>query len=177
MVAAGDAYLPLPDWRNNDNVARCSDFMGLPINGDVVSGTWHNMTPAEWADSVGHYLGIDQQRVRVYMLAAMSDILFPDGNSTSAPLNYVFNLINFEHLSWGSAVLAHVYRNLCRTAENTDQSGINGAMLLVQQWLYVRIPSLAPNLRHDIDFTSNTPLNGPYVCLASIWTDYAPTTR
>ncbi|XP_071694971.1 serine/threonine-protein phosphatase 7 long form homolog [Rutidosis leptorrhynchoides] len=166
---------------------------GLPINGDVVSGVWNNMTPDPWSDFAGQYLGIDvppskiksghilisascaklnepvsgtdrshQQRASIYFLAGLSSFLFPDGNSTSAPLNYVHHLIKFESLRWGSAVLAHVYRNLCCTAEKTDQSGINGAMLLVQHWLYERIPSLAPRLLHDIVLTSNAPLDGPY---------------
>ncbi|XP_071708260.1 serine/threonine-protein phosphatase 7 long form homolog [Rutidosis leptorrhynchoides] len=151
------------------------------------------MTPDQWSDFDGQYLGIDvppikiksehilisalcaelnepvgetdrshQQRARVYLLAALSSFLFPDGNSTSSPLNYVRHLINFERLSWGSTVLAHVYRNFCCTAEKTDQSGINGAMLLVQHWLYERIPSLVPRLLHDIVLTSNAPLDGPY---------------
>ncbi|XP_071699525.1 serine/threonine-protein phosphatase 7 long form homolog [Rutidosis leptorrhynchoides] len=138
---------------------------GLPINGNGVSGVWHNKTPDQWSYFAGQYLGIDippnkiksghilisalcaelnervgetdrthQQRARVYLLAALSSFLFPDGNSTSAPLNYVYHLINFECLSWGSAVLAYVYRNLCCTAEKTDQTGINGVMLLVQHW-------------------------------------------
>ncbi|XP_071708756.1 serine/threonine-protein phosphatase 7 long form homolog [Rutidosis leptorrhynchoides] len=166
---------------------------GLPINGDVALGVWHSLTPDQWSDFAGQYLGIDvhpnniksghilisalcaelnepigetershQQRARVYLLAALSSFLFPDCNSTSALLNYVQNLINFERLSWGIAVLAHVYRNLCCTAEKTDQSGINGAMLLVQHWVYARIPSLAPRLLNNIVLTSNDTLKGPY---------------
>ncbi|XP_071687008.1 serine/threonine-protein phosphatase 7 long form homolog [Rutidosis leptorrhynchoides] len=166
---------------------------GLPINGDVVLGVWHNKTPDQWSDFAGQYLRIDvpptkiksghilisalyaklnepvgdtirshQQWARVYLLAALSSFLFPGSNSTSAPLNYVYHLIDFERLSWGSAVLAHVYRNLCCTAEKTDQSDMNVAMLLVQHYLYERIPSLAPRLLRDIVLTSNALLNGPY---------------
>ncbi|XP_071726876.1 serine/threonine-protein phosphatase 7 long form homolog [Rutidosis leptorrhynchoides] len=179
--------------RSNNTLQDVQILWGLPINGDVVSGVWHSLTPDQWSDFAGQYLGIDvhpnniksghilisalcaelnepigetershQQRARVYLLDALSSFLFPDGNSTSAPLNYVQNLINFERLSWGSAVLAHVYRNLYCTSEKTDQSGINGAMLLVQHWVYARIPSLAPRLLNDIVLTSNDTLKGPY---------------
>ncbi|XP_071694849.1 serine/threonine-protein phosphatase 7 long form homolog [Rutidosis leptorrhynchoides] len=76
-----------------------------------------------------------QQRARVYMLALLRGVLFPNANSTSVTLRFMYNLLDFSpnaRLSWGSAVLEQVYRNLCRSAKNKDNKGINGAMLLVQ---------------------------------------------
>ncbi|XP_071728485.1 serine/threonine-protein phosphatase 7 long form homolog [Rutidosis leptorrhynchoides] len=98
---------------------------------------------------VGH-----QQRARVYMLAMMGGLLCSDSSSHDVPLSYIYHLLDLSpaapRLSWGSAVLAHVYRNLCRTAQVPNAKGINGAMLLVQHWAYARIPTRAPQLVSDI---------------------------
>ncbi|XP_071740711.1 serine/threonine-protein phosphatase 7 long form homolog [Rutidosis leptorrhynchoides] len=80
-----------------------------------------------------------QQRARVYMLALMGGVLFSDANAHDVPLNYIWNIIDLSpkpRLSWGSAVLAHLYRNLCRAAQSEDAKGINGAKLLLQHWAY-----------------------------------------
>ncbi|XP_071695568.1 serine/threonine-protein phosphatase 7 long form homolog [Rutidosis leptorrhynchoides] len=94
-----------------------------------------------------------QQRARVYMLALMGGVLFSYANAHDVPLNYIWNIIDLSpepRLSWGSAVLAHLYRNLCRAAQSEDAKSINGATLLLQHWAYERIQTLAPKLRHDV---------------------------
>ncbi|XP_071704290.1 serine/threonine-protein phosphatase 7 long form homolog [Rutidosis leptorrhynchoides] len=113
-----------------------------------------------------------QQRARVYMLALMGGVLFSDANAHDFPLNYIWNIIDLSpepRLSWGSAVLAHLYRNLCRAAQSEDAKGINGVSLLLQHWAYERIQTLAPKLRHDVllepplpNGMGQPPIEGPY---------------
>ncbi|XP_071704574.1 serine/threonine-protein phosphatase 7 long form homolog [Rutidosis leptorrhynchoides] len=127
----------------------------LSIDGDVFSGIWYETNDSDWIPFVETYLGISrqaignrgicrgrilisvlitelneevgdtieshQQRARVYILAMMGGILFSDANA-----------------------------NLCKAATNYEAKAINGSLLLVQQWVYERIPSLAPILRTDV---------------------------
>ncbi|KAF1891112.1 hypothetical protein Lal_00001251 [Lupinus albus] len=50
--------------------------------------------------------------------------------------------------SWGSTVLACLYRGLCCAAIFKDQKEVGGCLLLLQSWAYDHIPILAPRL-HD----------------------------
>ncbi|XP_071704060.1 serine/threonine-protein phosphatase 7 long form homolog [Rutidosis leptorrhynchoides] len=175
-------------WEATITLQDVQIMRGLPIDGEVVSGTWYKFTDEQWVGLVSQHLGITpqnigergiekgkiristlieeldmdlvdnivghQQRARVYMLAMMGGLLFSDSSSHDVPLSYIYHLLDFspaaQRLSWGSAVLAHVYRNLCHTAQDPNAKGINGAMLLVQHWAYARISTLAPQLVSDI---------------------------
>ncbi|XP_071741065.1 serine/threonine-protein phosphatase 7 long form homolog [Rutidosis leptorrhynchoides] len=108
---------------------------------------------AELAENVGDTIESHQQRARVYILALMSGVLFSDSNAYDVPLSLLHTIIDLSsdrRISWGSAVLAHLYRNLCKAATNYEVKAINGALLLVQQWVYERIPSIALILKNDV---------------------------
>ncbi|XP_031101831.1 serine/threonine-protein phosphatase 7 long form homolog [Ipomoea triloba] len=45
--------------------------------------------------------------------------------------------------SWGSAVLAYLYRGLCKGADH-HTSVVGGCMLLLQLWAWERLPMLRP---------------------------------
>ncbi|XP_071718220.1 serine/threonine-protein phosphatase 7 long form homolog [Rutidosis leptorrhynchoides] len=107
----------------------------------------------ELNEEVGDTIESHQQRDRVYILAMMGGILFSDANAYDVPLSFLHTIVDLSpanRISWGSAVLAHLYRNLCKAATNYEAKAINGSLLLVQQWVYERIPSLAPILRTDV---------------------------
>ena len=48
--------------------------------------------------------------------------------------------------SWGSAVLAWLYRELCR-ATDSDSCDIAGALILVQLWAWSRFPHISPTIK------------------------------
>jgi hypothetical protein len=48
--------------------------------------------------------------------------------------------------SWGSAVLAWLYRELCR-ATDPDSCDIAGALILVQLWAWSRFPHISPAIK------------------------------
>ncbi|XP_071719253.1 serine/threonine-protein phosphatase 7 long form homolog [Rutidosis leptorrhynchoides] len=107
----------------------------------------------ELNEEVGDTIESHQQRARVYILAMMGGILFSDANAYDVPLSFLHTIVDLSpanRISWRSAVLAHLYRNLCKAATNYEAKAINGSLLLVQQWVYERIPSLAPILRTDV---------------------------
>ncbi|KAD3640432.1 hypothetical protein E3N88_29655 [Mikania micrantha] len=54
------------------------------------------------------------------------------------------------HLSWGSIVLAMLYRNLCN-ATSSNSSTIGGPLYILQLWAWIRITTLAPTFLHRFD--------------------------
>jgi hypothetical protein len=59
-----------------------------------------------------------RQYCRAYMLAFFTDVLFTDPNGDSYSLMPLLLLENMAHLSrwsWGSGVLAYLYRELCKS--------------------------------------------------------------
>ncbi|CAL0299919.1 unnamed protein product [Lupinus luteus] len=77
--------------------------------------------------------------------------LLPDTSGSRIHLMYLPLLDDlsetFEY-SWGSAVLAILYRGLCCAATIKEQKEVGGCLLLLQSWAYDHIPILAPRL-HD----------------------------
>ena len=60
-----------------------------------------------------------QRHARVYLLLLVGGSLFPDKNGTYIQLAILPMLRDFgetAQYSWGSATLAHLYRELCRTS-------------------------------------------------------------
>ncbi|XP_071728302.1 serine/threonine-protein phosphatase 7 long form homolog [Rutidosis leptorrhynchoides] len=91
----------------------------------------------ELAEDVGDTVESHQQRARVYILAMMGGVLFSDSNAYDVPLSFLHTILDLSLancISWGSAVLAHLYRNLCKATTNYEARAINGSLLLVQLW-------------------------------------------
>ncbi|KAG8498242.1 hypothetical protein CXB51_007042 [Gossypium anomalum] len=110
---------------------------GLPIDGDTVTGVSAIAEPAALCYS---------------LLGASPD----DAESTFSELKFTWLKANFQHLSdnvtveelavrtysWGSAVLAMLYRKLCRTTK-PDAVDMGGCLILLQSWALYRMPFLA----------------------------------
>ncbi|KAD7477872.1 hypothetical protein E3N88_01008 [Mikania micrantha] len=101
---------------------------GLPIEGGVVSGCEH---PSSVADRI----------VRCHTLLVSLSILNNLENSTAC-----------GQLSWGSVVLAVLYRNLCK-ATSSNANNIGGPMYILQLWAWCRITTIAPRILHPFDNT------------------------
>ncbi|KAG8500371.1 hypothetical protein CXB51_003659 [Gossypium anomalum] len=85
------------------------------------------------------------QAARAYIMHLIGGVLMPDTHDSEVHLLYLpllSNLHNTHSYSWGSAVLAILYRELCRT---TDPSAVNigGCLILLQSWALYRMPFLA----------------------------------
>ncbi|KAF7814642.1 serine/threonine-protein phosphatase 7 long form-like protein [Senna tora] len=78
-----------------------------------------------------------QQFARAYILRLIGGYLMPDKSSRNVYLMYLPLLNSFEEagkLSWGSAVLAYLYREFCR-GTHYDQKDIGGCMMLLHLWM------------------------------------------
>ena len=81
-----------------------------------------------------------------FCLDLIGSILLPNGTGDSVPIMYVKFLENLENppeYNWGSAVLAHLYRNLCR-ASDVKNNNIYGPLVLLQMWSWTRLNIARP---------------------------------
>ena len=75
-----------------------------------------------------------QQYVRGQVLRLLGGVLLPDTSSNKMKLMFLSLLEDLDftrRLSWGSAVLACLYRTMCQDS-TADQSEIKGYLVLLQ---------------------------------------------
>ncbi|KAJ9542445.1 hypothetical protein OSB04_028951 [Centaurea solstitialis] len=85
------------------------------------------------------------QRARAYILLLLGGSIFPDGADNLVHMNLLVFLEDFDKcggLSWGSAALACLYRNLCKGTLNDKI--IVGPLMLLQLWAWSRIRATGP---------------------------------
>ncbi|XP_016713032.2 protein MAINTENANCE OF MERISTEMS-like [Gossypium hirsutum] len=73
---------------------------------------------------------------RAYVMHIIRGVLMPDANNNKVHLQYLpllADLSNVCSYSWGSAVLAVLYHELCRTTK-PDAVDIGGCLILLQSW-------------------------------------------
>ncbi|KAK9133481.1 hypothetical protein Scep_013009 [Stephania cephalantha] len=91
-----------------------------------------------------------QRYARAYILQLLRGTLFADKSNNLVHITYLQFLEDFEaagQYSWGSATLAHLYRQLC-LAVDIDGAEIAGLVILLQLWAWDRLPFLAPIMRN-----------------------------
>lgn len=79
-----------------------------------------------------------KQRARVYIMHLIGGFLLPNSSSSGVYMYHLFNLQNLEscgELSWGSAVLACLYKRLCK-ASHYSAKEISGPLVLLQVKIY-----------------------------------------
>ncbi|MFQ6668183.1 hypothetical protein Gotur_033929 [Gossypium turneri] len=82
---------------------------------------------------------------QAYIMHILKGVLMPDANNNKVHMMYLpllAELSNVRSYSWGSAVLAVLYRELCR-ATNPDVVDMGGCLTLLQSWALYRMPFLA----------------------------------
>jgi hypothetical protein len=82
---------------------------------------------------------------RGYMLDLFSSRMFPDqsGFIQTMYIQFILDLENPPRRSWGSAVLARLYRALCDGCEK-DKLQMGGPLQLLQLWVWTRFPIGCP---------------------------------
>ncbi|XP_040940661.1 protein MAIN-LIKE 2-like [Gossypium hirsutum] len=146
--------------------------LGLPIDGNVVTGVSSISSPAllcyellgrfpsegkfatlrfswlkanfEHLPNIATELEV-KQATRGYIMHLIGGVLMPDSHGSEVSLMYLpllSNLHNTRSYSWGSAVLATLYRELCRTTDPSAMD-IGGCLILLQSWALYRMPFLA----------------------------------
>ncbi|KAL0374911.1 UNVERIFIED_CONTAM: hypothetical protein Sradi_3406800 [Sesamum radiatum] len=88
------------------------------------------------------------QYTRCIAMLLLGGLMCPDSSGNMVPLLYLSKLEEINtarNYSWGSAVLAFLYRELCH-ASLKGKAAIGGALQLLQIWAWSRIIPLSPGL-------------------------------
>ncbi|KAL0431293.1 UNVERIFIED_CONTAM: Serine/threonine-protein phosphatase 7 long form [Sesamum radiatum] len=88
------------------------------------------------------------QYTRCIVMLLLGGLMCPDSSGNMVPLLYLSKLEEINaarNYSWGSAVLAFLYRELCH-ASLKGKAAIGGALQLLQIWAWSRIIQLSPGL-------------------------------
>ncbi|XP_074266486.1 serine/threonine-protein phosphatase 7 long form homolog [Silene latifolia] len=99
------------------------------------------------------------QYVRAYLLILMATIMFPDKSGNDIQVVYLpllRDLTDLDNYSWGSVVVATLYRNLYK-ASNVKSRDIGGPLILLQLWAWERINIGRPTLMGPINATHHGP--------------------
>ncbi|XP_034596283.1 serine/threonine-protein phosphatase 7 long form homolog [Setaria viridis] len=90
-----------------------------------------------------------ERHVRAYILSLLCGVLFPDGTGRMSLiyLPLIADLSRVSTYSWGSAVLAFLYRSLCSVASSHNIKNIGGSLLLLQLWSWERFHVGRPLVR------------------------------
>ncbi|XP_040950379.1 serine/threonine-protein phosphatase 7 long form homolog [Gossypium hirsutum] len=99
---------------------------------------------------------------RAYIMHIIRGVLMPNSNNNKVHIQYLpllADLRSVHSYSWGSAVLAILYRELCRTIK-PNAIDMGGCLILLQSWALYWMPFLA-SVSHQ-----------PYVYPLFIWMPY-----
>ncbi|MFQ6633846.1 hypothetical protein Gotur_012392 [Gossypium turneri] len=80
--------------------------------------------------------------------------LMPDLSRNLAHLRWLLKLVDFKvagEFSWGSAMLATLYREMCK-ATPPNKAKIGGYLSLLQSWVQFRFLFLRPPINHPYTF-------------------------
>ncbi|KAE8705565.1 putative linoleate 9S-lipoxygenase 5 [Hibiscus syriacus] len=162
-LPCGEAIITLED---------VSMHLGLPVDGNMMcgmaDGDWKSMcidylgaAPPEFNEGritlswlkanfevLNENASEDQAKAcaRAYILRIIGGILMPDKSRNQVHCMWLRHLIDFDEAgrySWGAAVLAFLFREMCR-ATNYKKTAIGGCLLLLQSWAWFRMPFLCP---------------------------------
>ena len=89
-----------------------------------------------------------------YILQIIGGYLMADTSRSRVHLRWLLKLVDFRaagELSWGSAVLATLYREMCG-ATKPRRAKIGGCLSLLQSWVRFRFPFLRPRVNHPYTF-------------------------
>ncbi|MFQ6659452.1 hypothetical protein Gotur_028351 [Gossypium turneri] len=128
-----------------------SALLGLLVDGSVVTGS---VQFADWGTLRNNFAELaedstEEERERyamAYILQIIGGVLMPNKSRNLVHLRWLLKLVNFRgasKLSWRSAVLATLYREMCR-ATQPEKIKIVGCLLLLQSWAWYRFPTLRP---------------------------------
>ncbi|XP_020253137.1 serine/threonine-protein phosphatase 7 long form homolog isoform X1 [Asparagus officinalis] len=167
-------------------------ILGLRIDGPVVTGTDDHSWPEVCARLLGQVPDLRsgamklswlrqtfqgdipedasdetlQFHARAYILHMIGCVLFPDASKTLVHARWLPLLEDFGvcgALSWGSAVLAYLYRELSRVSLMQNKE-FKGCCTLIQIWSWERIHIGRPTLLMHRDLEGQYPLAYRYNC-------------
>lgn len=142
----GDKYArPRPQWQD-----LCHRLLGFrPEDNEVdgnrlMKGALERQLLAPLAADAPY--DVYAQRARTFILLLLGGHLFSDKSGRFIALRYLLHLDDIKRsgtLSWGSAVLAYLYRSMCEASQCKARE-ICGPLVLLQIWAWERLPVLRP---------------------------------
>ncbi|XP_042042139.1 serine/threonine-protein phosphatase 7 long form homolog [Salvia splendens] len=142
----------------------CEELLGFyPLqsemkeNGILASALIHRMMIEPLQDDLEDEAYI--RRARMIVLVLLGGLILPDGSGCKIPLMWLTQLRDVESasmISWASAALATLYHNLCE-ASMGKRTDIGGPTVLLQLWVWERMPTLRPDFVMARMHTDNTP--------------------
>ncbi|XP_039053184.1 protein MAIN-LIKE 2-like [Hibiscus syriacus] len=158
--------------------------LGVPINGmslvlrntykinNVISNLLGNEAPTDVIDGLRvrimwleREFRIDEQSTeqeviyaaRAYLLTLIGGILLPDKSGNLVHTQYLSvmeDLAVCRHYSWGYAILAFLYRELCKTiiVVKGKKVDVAGSLVLLQSWAWYRLPFMTPITSAPMEF-------------------------
>ncbi|KAK9051618.1 hypothetical protein SSX86_028245 [Deinandra increscens subsp. villosa] len=153
-------------WDNQQKIDNCENFLGITgLEGQDLSTNTIRFTTilqeikASWpAPNASNEECL--KIARCIIMHLIGAVVLPDHSGSAIYYFHLQNLIDLREcgkLSWGSAALACLYRNLCKAAEPSNWE-LAGPAMLLQMWAWERIPRIAPRIREGFDFS--TPFGG-----------------
>ncbi|KAG8485384.1 hypothetical protein CXB51_021344 [Gossypium anomalum] len=150
-----DGYAVTGSASSSDWSAVCYELLGaIPdyIKGGRIQMGWLRDTfPEPNNDST------ELERIRyarVYILEIIGGYLMTKLSRNLVHLRWLLKLVDFKaagELSWGSAVLAKLYKEMC-SATPPNKAKIGGCLSLLQLWARFRFPFLRPRVDHLYTF-------------------------
>ncbi|KAH1241949.1 Serine/threonine-protein phosphatase 7 long form [Glycine max] len=141
---------PLIGQTNLDWAELCEELLGVrphegELQGNVVKLSWlaHHFSQINIPGGNVEQL---QRFTRAWIFRFIGGVLFVDKSSSKVFLRYLQFLRDFEQCStytWGPAVLAYLYREMCSATDYKIKS-IGGMCILIQMWAWERCTTLAP---------------------------------
>ncbi|KAK5776300.1 hypothetical protein PVK06_044259 [Gossypium arboreum] len=136
--------------------------LGLPVDGYAVTGS---ASSTDWEavcyerlgalpDNINGEYDFRVRYARAYILEMIGGYLMPDLSRKLVHLRWLLKLVDFRaagELSWGSAVLATLYKEMCG-ATRPNKVKIGGCLSLLQSWARFRFPFLRPRVDHPYTF-------------------------
>ncbi|KAG8487087.1 hypothetical protein CXB51_020639 [Gossypium anomalum] len=161
-----DGYAVTRSASSSDWSAVCYELLGaIPdyINGGRIQMGWlRDIFPEQDNDST------ELERIRyarAYILEIIGGYLMSDLSRNLVHLRCLLKLVDFRaagELSWGSAVLANLYKEMCG-ATLPNKAKIGGCLSLLQSWARFRFPFLGPRVDHPYTFPLITSRSASYV--------------
>ncbi|KAL0289194.1 UNVERIFIED_CONTAM: protein MAINTENANCE OF MERISTEMS [Sesamum angustifolium] len=181
-ILDGDIDEVLQAKRANDG----EQVLETDLERTIVQWQEYCMQYISFAPEKGALKGSQLQYAHAVALLLLGGTMCPDSPENLVSLLYLAKLediVAARNYSWGSAVLAFLYRELCN-ASTKGKAAIGGALQLVQIWAWSRIIPLCPGLgapcvhmgQHSIDNNRVLPA-APYVAMWNFEHTFTRTVR
>ncbi|CAN1130777.1 Serine/threonine-protein phosphatase 7 long form homolog [Linum perenne] len=171
-------------WTSSNSwIEMIADFLGprleagsAHIKGSQLKLTWLTQTFNELPP---HPTPLDIERyARAYMMCLIGGFLFPNKSTRYVHLMWLPLLANFNNaatLSWGSACLAWLYRELCRASHAVAEQ-ISGAYFILQIWAWEHFPIISRTPVDHVPWDDDEYIELPYDLQYVFYIDSLPIT-